>query len=367
MTRLYTSTLTLCALLTVIVGCRGQSVITPQQAMDAVRSFEGDNTLQVTCDPLEEDLEGPEWKHERSYCVDEAQSQDSSWTVNAVTGEVISVFYRNAYSQDTAEPTGPLTQQQCQQIAEDFARAKYADFDTMGFQLDEPEWDGDGWSFYWRRENSYGARIPGYVGVDVNPVNGCIQHYGSSRLSVTMPPPQQPQITMEQAVDIAKAAKGLVSAGAADPALVADPDHTMWSFVMYGENAQGKHLVYSVEVDAITGEIVELMEPMGGAGMPAPKPSTAAGPPISLRDLAAKVPGAKVHWLGKEGARLFVGKDRYTLVPGKDTIEWTGGTIKLSQKMMLVNGRLMVPSGLLDALKSAPAPKKAPPASAKSK
>ncbi len=46
----------------------------------------------------------------------------------------------------------------------------------------------------------------------------------------------------------------------------------------------------------------------------------------------------------------------------KDTIEWTGGTIKLSAKMKIVGGRLMVPSGLLDALRSAPAAKKAPPA-----
>ena len=61
-----------------------------------------------------------------------------------------------------------------------------------------------------------------------------------------------------------------------------------------------------------------------------------------------------------DGAKVFVGKEWYTLVPGKDTIESTGGTIKLSAKIKLVDGRLMVPSGLLDILKSASAPKKAP-------
>ena len=66
--------------------------------------------------------------------------------------------------------------------------------------------------------------------------------------------------------------------------------------------------------------------------------------------------------LVKGKTRVFAGKNRYTLVPGKDTIEWTGGTIKLSAKMTLVNGRLMVPSGLLDVLKSPPEAKKAPPA-----
>jgi len=35
-------------------------------------------------------------------------------------------------------------------------------------------------------------------------------------------------------------------------------------------------------------------------------------------------------------------------------------TIKLSAKIKLVDGRLMVPSGLLDVLKSASAPKKSP-------
>ena len=68
------------------------------------------------------------------------------------------------------------------------------------------------------------------------------------------------------------------------------------------------------------------------------------------------------HWLAKVGARVFVGKNRYSLVPGKDTVEWTGGTIKLFAKMKLVGGRLMVPSGLLDVLKSAPAAKKPAPA-----
>jgi len=123
--------------------------------------------------------------------------------------------------------------------------------------------------------------------------------------------------------------------------------------------------MYYAEVDAVTGEIVRTVEPMGGVHMPAPPRPSITGEPTSIRDLAAKVPCAKVHWLGKDGAKVFVGKERYTLVPGRDTIESTGGTIKLSAKIKLVDGRLMVPSGLLDILKSASAPPKKAPAPAK--
>ena len=359
----------LLAILAVLIvptaGCKGQSVITPEQAMDAVRAFEGDNPLQLTSDPLKEDLEGSEWEHERSYDIDDTQNEDHRWTVDSITGEVIRASYYDARSEvRTEEPTGPLTQAQCRQIAEDFARAKYIDFDTMGFQLDEPKWDGDGWSFFWGGlENIYGASIPNDVSVSVSPADGRIQYYSSYRLPVPMPPPQQPQITSEQALEIVKTAKGLVT-GATDygAALRADPDHTFWSFTMYGENAEGKVFLYGAEVDAITGEIIDIVEAMGGAHMPALKPPAITGDPVSIRDLTAKVPGAKVHWLGKEGARVFVGKNRYTLVPGRDTIEWTGGTIRLSAKMKIVGGRLMVPSGLLDVLKSAPAAKKPAPA-----
>ncbi len=357
------------ALVTMAAGCRGQSVISRGQAMDAVRAFEGNSTLQLTCHPIEEDLEGVEWEHERTYRIYDSQNEDHRWTVDAVTGEVTRASYYEARSEvRTEEPTGPLTQEQCRQIAENFARAKYAEFDTMGFQLKEPKWKGDGWWFSWRRKNTYGAWIPNSISVRVSPADGRIQYYGCSRLAVPMPPPQAPQITAEQAIEIVKTAKGLVTGGANyDPELSQDPDNTMWAFDVLGDNAQGEHLTYAAGVDAITGEILYADEPMGGSQVPSPtKPSVVAGKPISTRDLAAKIPGAKVEWLGKE-AKLFVGKNRYTLVPGKDTIEWTGGTIKLAQKMKVVNGRLMVPSGLLDVLKSAPAPKKAPPPPAKSK
>ncbi len=357
-----------CALATIGAGCSGQSVITPGQAMDAVRAFEGDSTLQLKCDPLYQNLEGSEWEHERSYSIDDTQNEEHSWIVDAVTGEVTFAFYHDAMPDERPEePVGPLTQEQCRQIAETYARAKYSGFDTMGFQSDEPEWDDGGWEFYWRQVVAYGASTPNGVGVDVNPVDGRIQSYGYT-IRVPTPTPQQPQITAQQAVDIVKAAKGLVTGAANhDPGLYVDPDHTVWGFIVGGQNAQGEDVEYSARVDAVTGEIVRLLDPMGGPQVPMPtKPSVVAGKLISTRDLAAKIPGATVQWLGKE-AKLLVGKNRYTLVPGKDAIVWTGGTIKLAQKMKVVNGRLMVPSGLLDVLKSPHALEKAPPPPAKSK
>ena len=367
MTRLRLFALISCLLLTVTAGCRGQSVVTPEQAKDAVRAFEGESSLELVCSDLQEYTEGPEWTHEKTYDLEDVEGavRDRSWTVDAVTGEVTGVIYYDAGgAYGTSDPTGPLTQEQCRQIAEDFARSKCSWFDTAGLELKNQEWCSDGWSFRWVQKIAHGAETPNGVSVDVNPADGRIQMYGCGNIPIPTPP--ELQITAQQAIDVVKADRGLATVyGTISTMLFASPDGIFWVLIdLTGEDAQGNRYVCSARVDAVTGEIVSISEPWSSP--PPAKLSTIADTPVSIRGLAAKVPGASVHWLGKE-ARLFVGKNRYTLVPGKDTIEWTGGTIKLSQKMKIVDGRLMVPSGLLDILKAAPAPKKAPNARAKSK
>lgn len=351
-----------CMLITLAAGgCNGQGAITPEQAMAAVRAFEGDNTLQLSCSELQDFNEGSEWERERYYDVDETQSDRASWTVDAMTGEVTGVIYYDSRPEVRPDqPVGPLTQQQCLQVAEAFARVKYDGFDTMGFQLDSSRWDDGGWEFNWNQRVAYDAWTPNGITVSVSPIDGRIQDYGSSRIPA--PTPQEPQITAEQAVDSVKTAAGIVTLYEDPEAILfVDPDGTWWTFQIVGADAQGRGRLYAATVNAVSGEILHMEQGYGSPAVsqPAGKLLIVTGDPTSMRDVVAKLPSARVHWLGKE-ARLFVGKNRYTLVPGKDTIEWTGGTIKLSQKMKIVNGRLMVPSGLLDVLKSAPAPRKAP-------
>lgn len=357
----------ICSLLLIPVpGCKGQSVVTPEQAMDAVRAFEGDNNLQLRCSDLKEMfMDRSEWEHERSYGVDDIQNEDHSWTIDAVTGEVVSASYYDALPDDWPQrddPFGPLSQEQCRQIAEGFAGSKCSWFGTANMHLEE-EWDQGGWSFSWGERTAYDAETPNGVSVEVNPADGRIQGYSCRRIPIPTPP--APQITAQQAIDAVQADRGLVSVyGVMKTMLFANPDGIFWELIdLTGEDTQGKLYACSAEVDAVTGQIIDLSDDSWGPP-PGAQPPPMDGDPISLRELVKKLPSARVHWLGKE-ARLFVGKGRYTLVPGKDSIEWTGGgTIKLAQKMKIVDGRLMVPSDLLDILKAAPA--KAPNAQAKS-
>lgn len=343
-----------------------QQMITPDQAILMVQAFEGDSTMQFNQVQLMTSNLGPPWSCADYYVVKHTEdASNHSWDVDAFTGEVLQTYYGDRYpSQGSSEPIGPLAQAECLQIAENFARSKYGGFDSMGFHLRDQAWSRTGWGFLWQQKLAYDAATPNVVTVEVNPLDGAVQHYSASRIAIL--DPQQPTVTAEQSVQLALSATGIVTLNSTEgPFLVADPDRTYWQLEVDGLDATSEHLNYLVEVDAYSGEVTgtypAFLPP--GVGKTA-KP--VEGGPISVRDLTANVPGARVHWLGKE-ARLFVGRNRYTLVPGKNTIEWTGGTIKLSQKMKLVNGRLMVPSGLLDVLKSAPAPKKAPPIPAKSK
>ena len=368
MTRLRLLISICCALLAVTAGCKGQAVITPEQAMDAVRAFEADNTLELKCWELESDTEGPEWAYEWWYSIQTSDNESASWRVDAVTGEITMSGYSDASDVEWSENSpGPLTQDECRQIAENFARAKYVGFDTIGFQLYREEWEGRGWYFHWRQRVACGAWTPNSVRVRVNGADGRIQSYGC--LHDQTPTPMQPQITEQQAVDIVRAATKIGTeyefTERNEPELEANRSSIWWGFIITGDDAEGQYHDCAATVDAITGEIIYLKCDTGGGFSHTPKSSVIGGDPICIRDLAAKVPGAKVHWLGKDGAKVFVGKERYTLVPGKDTIESTGGTIKLSAKIKLVDGRLMVPSGLLDILKSASAPPKKAPAPAK--
>jgi len=351
------------------IVCFSQEIITLEQAKSSVRTFESDQSLEFWYAQYreyeclldeQECLQIPQWSIDLgSYDLRAGEpSADCFWSVDAATGEVTFAYYGFAAPEmSTDVPPGPLSQADCRQIAQRFANAKYADFATMGFQLAVERWDGFLWRFEWEQIVAYGAVTPNSVTVEVSPEDGAIGSYSSSRIPT--PVPSAPQISDQQAIDIAKTDAGIVTLEYAEtPTLGVDPDNTYWGLDVRGLDVNGEYVAYAVGVDAVSGAV------LWKYGMAITPPSSRST--ISLRDLAAKVPGARVHWLGKEGARLFIGKDRYALVPGKDTIEWTGGTIKLSQKMKIVDGRLMVPSDLFDILKAAPAPKKAPNVRAKS-
>ncbi len=343
-----------------------QGLITEEAAKQAVRDFENEPSLALTCVELQEDDSGPAWSHRSWYTLRTADYPASRrlWTVDGHSAEVNHASYADlGESVPYGEPGEPFTKEAYRPTAEDFAQSKYNGFDTMGFVLTMERWIGTGWLYGWQQRVTYDALTINMVAVVVAPETGYILEYTSIRVPTPNPPP--PQVTSAEALDLAAQAAGIVEVvDVQGPLLVADPDgNVSWNTEIGGLDAEDRYVSNSVAIDAETGEVLSVSR----ARLPSSPPRDGrTGNPISIRDLAAKVPGARVHWLGKE-AKLFVGRNRYTLVPGKDTIEWTGGTIKLSQKMKLVNGRLMVPSGLLDVLKSPPASKKAPSTPAKSK
>lgn len=234
-----------------------QQIITEEQAMAAVRAFEGDTNLQVTNVEIKQNTSGPLWYRGCWYDIDNC-NMDRTWLVNAVTSEVRFAYYGDAYPEnETQEPIGPLSFDQCKQIAEDFARSKYSSFDQMNFQLDESEWEGSGWEFEWRQHAAYGAVTPNYVTVLVSPTSGRIPFYSSRRF--TTPTPPAPMLTAVEAKTVATEAAGIVTVDwIDDPTLVANPDNTIyWELALGGVNANGVVRGYLVRLDAQTGAILE--------------------------------------------------------------------------------------------------------------
>lgn len=330
-------------------------LISPHQARDAVRSFEGNQDLVLICRRLDwfagDQVRDDEWY----YDIEDKDNPDRSWDVDAPTGEVTGFIDHSAYPDERPdEPAGRLTAAECREFAERFVRAKFQSFDLMNFVPDEPEWAEHGWSFTWREEGRCDICSSSFVGADVNSEDGRIQNYSADRVPEFTP--LEAKITADEAVELARAAAGIVRLGNdPDPELSAYPGATIWYFDVQGSDAKGRGRDYAAEVNAVTGEIIGLYEAFGASAGALSEASshradTESEELMPIRELVAQIPGASVHWLGKQGAKIFSGRNRYFLLPGSDTIEWTGGQIKLSQKMVLENGRLMVPPSLLDSL-----------------
>ena len=339
------------------------AVVSPHQARDAVRAFEGNQDLVLICRKLDSFTDGPVWYHKWYYDIEDRDSDDHSWDVDAVTGEVTRFIDHSAYpGEDTDEPTGRLTAEECREFAERYVRAKFRGFDEMDFVLDEPEWDRHGWSFWWREKVACEPCISSHVGADVNPEDGRIQNYGASRVPEFTP--YRPRISAEQAVELARASARMVRLlEEPEPALYAYPQATIWGFEVRGPDEHGEVHHAIAEVDAVSGEVIGIYFSMGVGGNTDPSEDARVigeQPLAPIRELVAKVPFARVHWLGKDGAVIVSGRNRYALLPGSDTIEWTGGQIKLSQKTVLQDGRLMVPPELVQALVKALLPPTSP-------
>lgn len=237
--------------------------ISPEKAMQAVRAFEGDSSLQFKNVELRQD---PPSKTNLVSCVYRMQHSSYPiishiWTVNAYTAEVQSVIYGTGSPDYSDTPGTSYSQSCCLKAAQAFATAKYNDFAKMSFQICDQTWTGYAWRFVWRQQVAYQAWTPNTVAIEVDSNTGQVATYSSVRIPT--PTPHTPILTASQAVAAAKQATGIVTVTKQEgPMLESDPNgNTAWSMLIAGEDAQSNSLQYVVVVNATTGAIIENIAP----------------------------------------------------------------------------------------------------------
>jgi len=180
-------------------GFSGSPQVTPEQAKDIVRQWEGDPNLQLPEPELDwvegDPLSYPEYEFNgsRYYIVD------------AIKGFVSMVVFSDA--EFPSSPQWTLSPQQAQQIAVEFCSQKYPNFAQINWQSEvsqENNWGCYHVEFNERMPN--GAWGPNACGVDIHPDTGKILCYTASMGSP--PPTWEPSISQEQALQIAINATG---------------------------------------------------------------------------------------------------------------------------------------------------------------
>lgn len=235
-----------------------QQPISPEQAKAAVRAFEEDPNLRFEGEPELGQIPGYQGEASPYYKLRSARGDD--YRVHAYTGEVVSASYKNGNlpNEPSDGPTGPRSKEDCLQIAQNFARAKYQDFDAMGLTLIRGEWNGYAWVFEFGQKVAHDAFTPNDCEIEVNPVDGRVLRYFGKHVGTVTPRP--PQLTADQALERAKQATGIVNVTWSKGAtLSADPTGAVrWSFAFGGEDANGEYRGYAVVINAKTGEVEEL-------------------------------------------------------------------------------------------------------------
>jgi hypothetical protein len=286
---------------------QAQNIITPEQAIEAMRQFCGDPNLPVTVEGL--------WDSDPSiiggYYRLEAQSDPwrGAYKVRASDGRVLSMIL------DDSEPSQPptLTREQAQAIAEQFARQHYPLFDQRQWFLWPAKYGKNGpksFDFFWQQVlNEHGTLAPDYLSVQVDGDGD------TGRVMIYFEPfdeinaPTVPQITREQAIQIA------TPHAVYDPAVVPFSEIYLkiggdatgvqwlhWELMQFPEPTD-ETLHYSVIIDAITGGFVGLSVPLSGEG-----PGKRRRPPRPLpKRITLRSQDGRVIWNPvKDRDRLWV-------------------------------------------------------------
>lgn len=233
-------------------------LITVEQAISSVRSFENDSNLSLKCDKgLQSDVNGAEWRHRYYYEIDKSQSNGvNSWIVNAVTGEV-DMMFNSASNSSYDEPNDSSLKTQARNVALAYAASKYNGFNTNDFCLNSEKWYRDGWSFLWVRKAAHNAITVNKVEVNVRP-DMSVGIYDSTRY----PLPNfksPPKVSSKQAINAAAKAISISSViWNSEPLLTATPSGYFYDFQLCGNTVNSATKDAFVQVSGDTGTVLSV-------------------------------------------------------------------------------------------------------------
>lgn len=248
---------------------------TPTPA-ESVRQFAEDPSLQL------EDRGVEDYPFGQTRRLVTSGGQDrTSYEVDIETGEVRKMFHYGQQSE-----TVEISREQARNLAVDFARSHYSDFDTLGLTLvtDQLVDHGDQadkfYSFRWVLfDADSGAILPFMVRIRVNAVTGQIASYSNLRQEVIVS--TQPQIDRDRAREIAVATVAEqmpdVQAQSVSLSVTTLPREEgyseqmlLWQVVVTGQSAEMDSTPGAVVyINAHTGTM-ERMAPFVGTAWPAP-------------------------------------------------------------------------------------------------
>lgn len=244
--------LSICTLLTLGLGTPGPQ-ITPEQAKEIVREWEGNPNLVLPEPTLEWDTTDP-------YDIPQYEFVTNKYySVDAVQGYVSMVII----AEPPRNPSWNITPAQAQSIATQFCSQKYPNFNTINWETTVRRWEKvlACYEVVFEGKMPNGAYTLNYISVDIHPDSGEVLSYVD--IIPASPPPQwEPNVPRNEAITRAIEATGFVEIlNIPEDAISLIGGNGMLTWTIEeidGILPNGKRKLAWVSIDAIDGSIVNL-------------------------------------------------------------------------------------------------------------
>lgn len=312
---LFRTALAVLSLLSLILPS-ASAQITPEQAVQAVRDYWKDTTIQGKVSRLQPENEGE--RNGLYYYVEVRDHLRAGVYIVRAADGLVTDFFLPTERDDSRAPQ--LTRSEAREIALRFLRERYPTFFQLRWE-EAPEWllpNGPRYGFYWTRVlNAYGALAPHRLEIHVDGVDGRV-------IQLSLPPDRPlncsmvPRITAAQALQIASryAPVDVAALPFHDWQLKVWEDRyginrLVWLFHQRPQWERDPSYRYSVAVDAHAGQFLERQMPLSHPTTrfrPAPAPPAPAAVIVKaggekLQPSIAPVVKAGVLWVRVEALR----------------------------------------------------------------